>query len=90
MINPDSDTLLTFPCTFPIKIMGLNESNFYEDVSLMVQNHFPHTLKKDYQIKYSKENKYIAITVILNVHDKQTLDNLYIELNKHPNIRMVL
>ncbi len=90
MTHSESDTLFTFPCNFPIKIMGLNENNFHEDVSLMVQNHFPHTLKEDYQVKYSKENKYIAITVSLYVYDKQTLDNLYIELNKHPNIRMVL
>ena len=38
----------------------------------------------------SKNNKYLAVSIILHVTEQSTLDALYVELTQHADINMVL
>lgn len=83
-------TYLTFPCEFPIKIIGNNNQEFIVEVTETIRKYFPNTKDASIQSKMSKLNQYLAITATVTAEDKATLDALYQALTKLPGIKMVL
>jgi len=86
----DEETLIQFPCDFPIKIIGTNSPVFVTEIIEMVIKHFPETTDEKISHKPSEKGNYAAITVVVYVMDKPSLDALYIDLTSHPDIKMVL
>lgn len=85
-----TNSLMEFPCNFPIKVIGINSPNFTSDVTNIARKHFPALLDTDIQIQPSKNQNYLALTVNVLAHNQKSLDALYLELTKHPDIKMVL
>lgn len=89
--NGESGHLMTFPCDFQIKIVGVNVPTFEEDMLNIVRKHFPKTVEENLtRSKASQQGKYLAITISLFAEDQKTLDALYLELTQHPDTRVVL
>lgn len=84
------ETLIEFPCNFPIKIIGTKTDRFLEDINNLVFKHFPETPAEQISHKHSEKGNFISITVTIYVLDKPSLDALYRELTSHPDIKMVL
>ena len=84
------ESLLTFPCVFPMKIMGRREDGFAQVVSEVVQKHAPDFHPSTIEMRTSKNGRYLSLTVTLNAKSKDQLDALYSELSKHPMVLMVL
>ncbi|MDR3501649.1 MAG: DUF493 domain-containing protein [Legionella sp.] len=83
-------TLIEFPCHFPIKIMGKNSPLFLEEIREIVLNHFPTIEQEKITHKPSKENNFLAITVVVYAENQAMLDAFYQDVTKHPDIKMVL
>lgn len=81
---------MTFPCDFQIKIIGNNSKSFVSDILTITRKHFPDTADESIQKQSSKHSNYLAISIMLHVKDQATLDALYREVTKHPDIKMVL
>ena len=86
----EPQSLLTFPCVFPIKVMGRREDGFAQDVSEVVLRHAPDFHPETLEMRISKNGRYLSITVNLNARSREQLDGLYSELSKHPRVMMVL
>lgn len=86
----DKESLLKFPCHFPIKIIGSKTASFAIEITEITRKHFPDTGDEAIVFQESQKGNYLSITVTVYVHDKQSLDNLYRELTSHPDIKMVL
>lgn len=84
------NTLMEFPCVFPIKIIGIYSDTFLNEIKLIVIKHFQAFTDDDLTIKTSGHNKYLAITVNVLATNQVMLDEFYQEVTKHPNISMVL
>ena len=84
------ESLLTFPCEFPIKIMGRASENFEADVVAIVRKHAPDLSEAAITNRPSGKGNYIAITVTVNATSKEQLDNIYLELNDHKSVVMTL
>ena len=84
------ESLLTFPCEFPIKIMGRASENFEADVVAIVRKHAPDLSETAITNRPSGKGNYIAITVTVNATSKEQLDNIYLELNDHKSVVMTL
>lgn len=82
--------LIDFPCDFPIKIIGMNKKNFFSEIKSIVLKHFPKTKDASFIKKLSDNDKYLSITATVNAKNKKELDFLYMDLTKHPDIKMVL
>ena len=82
--------LLTFPCVFPLKVMGRREDGFAQAVSEIVMRHVtdfhPHTM----EMRQSRNARYLSLTVTINARSREQLDALYTELSRHPMVMMVL
>ncbi|MCG6885718.1 MAG: DUF493 domain-containing protein [Proteobacteria bacterium] len=84
------DTLLTFPCEFPIKIMGRRSDTLEEEIIAIVRNHAPDLEDGAVRRNASSKGNYLAITVTLTATSKQQLDNIYLDLNAHEAVVMTL
>ncbi|MDQ6988707.1 MAG: DUF493 domain-containing protein, partial [Mariprofundaceae bacterium] len=87
---PPTDTLMTFPCSFPFKVMGLNNPTFEQDMLHIVQQHIPQQQPHPCRSKPSKNGKYTALTITFTAQSKSQLDALYQEVYAHPDVKMVL
>ncbi len=83
-------SLLKFPCDFPMKIMGKATGGFKHDIFAIIHKHYPDLKKDAVQTNTSKKGNFLAISVTVHALDKPSLDALYQDLNKHPDIKMVL
>ena len=81
---------MTFPCDFQIKIIGNNTEVFALEISSIARKHFPTTEDKAIRHQVSQQGNYLSISLTVYVEDQPTLDALYVELTKHPDIKMVL
>jgi putative lipoic acid-binding regulatory protein len=84
------ETLLEFPCRFAIKAMGKTTPELDITVVEIVRRHSPDITEGAVTSRPSKGGNYTAVTVIIEAHSKQQLDNIYLDLSSHPLILMVL
>ena len=83
-------TYMSFPCDFPLKIIGKNQETLKISVMNIIAKHFSGVEDKQVTITPSQNGNYLSISVVLHVQDQPSLDALYLELTKHPDIKMVL
>jgi len=88
--EPNAQLCMTFPCTFPLKVMGTNHEHFQNDMLKIVREHIPHFAEDDLTVRPSKSDKFLALTFTFTAQSKEELDNLYRELNSHPDVKMTL
>jgi uncharacterized protein len=86
----DEDTVMEFPCRFPIKAMGKAEDGFDILVVGIVRKHAPDLSENAVKSRLSQGGAYISITVIVEAESKQQLDNIYLELTSHEKILWAL
>jgi len=85
-----TDTLLKFPCAFPIKVMGLTQDNFAQSIVVVVQKHVPDFNAATLEMRASRGGKYLSLTCTVNAESREQLDNLYRDLTTHPMVALVL
>ncbi|HVE43538.1 MAG TPA: DUF493 domain-containing protein [Gammaproteobacteria bacterium] len=90
MVEKDSDTLLTFPCHFTLKVIGAQSSEFESAVYTIVHEHIPQFADTLIEMRPSKQGKYLALSLSVYVTSKAQLDGLYIALSSSPHVVMVI
>jgi uncharacterized protein len=86
----NDNSLMEFPCDFQIKIIGTHSLTFMDEIVAIARKHFPATKDESIRSQPSQQGNFLAITITLYVQDQASLDVLYMELTKHPEIKMVL
>ena len=86
----NNDTLLEFPCDFPIKIMGAAQDDFAQTMLEIVLRHAPDFAAQTVEMRASSGGKYLSLTCTVRATSKLQLDNLYRELTAHPLVKVVL
>jgi putative lipoic acid-binding regulatory protein len=84
------DSLLEFPCAFPLKIMGRTEDGFAQLVLDIVLRHVPDFDSASMEMRASRQGNYLSLTCVVNATSREQLDELYRELSAHPQVVMVL
>ncbi len=91
MTQPEeTPSLLTFPCVFPIKVMGRREDGFAQEMSALVLRHAPDFHPETLEMRTSKNGRYLSLTITINARSRAQLDALYSELSSHPRVLMAL
>ena len=86
----EQETLLEFPCDFPLKIMGESREGFAEAVVAVVQQHAPDFDAALVEMRASSGGKYLSLTCTITATSKPQLDDLYRALTSHPWVKVVL
>lgn len=84
------ETLIEYPCNFPIKIMGKTAPGFAQTVVSLVQRHAPDFDAASVEMRTSKQSKYLSVTCTVRATSREQLDKLYQDLCDHPLVVMVL
>ncbi|MDP2823573.1 MAG: DUF493 domain-containing protein [Sulfuritalea sp.] len=84
------DTLLGFPCDFPLKIMGASDPGFAQAIAAVVTRHAPDFDAATMEMRPSKGGNYLSLTCTIRAVSQQQLDALYLELTAHPMVKVVL
>lgn len=90
MQDTEEDSIMSFPCQFPIKAMGMAEEGFDVLVVGIIRKHAPDLSEGAIKSRLSQEGKYISVTVIVEAKSRQQLDNIYLELTAHEKVLMAL
>ena len=89
MLNP-VDSLIEYPCDFPIKIMGAMQDAFAQTMVDVVSTYDAEFHAGKLEMRPSTKENYLSLTVTVRATSREQLDNLYRALSSHPMVKMVL
>lgn len=84
------DSLLQFPCDFPIKVMGQRQDGFAQAMMEVVLRHAPDFDAAGMEMRPSAKGNYMSLTCTIHAVSREQLDALYQELSAHPLVKVVL
>lgn len=84
------ESLLKFPCDFPIKVMGQRQDGFAQAVLETVLRHAPDFDAAGVEMRPSAKGNYLSLTCTIRAVSRKQLDALYRELSAHPLVKVVL
>ncbi|MBS0322156.1 MAG: DUF493 family protein [Proteobacteria bacterium] len=85
-----TESLLEFPTSFPIKVMGKRADGFAQAIVDVVLRHAPDFDAATLEMRASREGNYLSVTATVNATSREQLDALYRELTSHPLVSIVL
>lgn len=86
----EKQSLLEFPCDFPLKIMGANADGFAQSIAELVRVHAPDFDAVTMEMRPSKAGNYLSLTCTVRATSQSQLDDLYRALTAHPMVKVVL
>ncbi len=86
----EGETLLEFPCKFPIKAMGMACDELEIAVIEIINRHVENLAEDALKIRPSRTGKYIAITITITAHSKDQLDAIYMDLTACEHVSIAL
>jgi len=91
-VNPsgNSDTLIEYPCRFPIKVMGAKAEGFVHAVTTVARAFDPGFDASTIELRESKGGNYLGVTITITATSREQLDELYRTLSTHPMVKVVL
>ncbi|NCX56567.1 MAG: DUF493 family protein [Burkholderiaceae bacterium] len=87
---PVEESLIKYPCHFPIKVMGKAVDGYQEAIEKVVLNFDPEFDVTTIERRPSKNGNYLGLTVTVRVVSREQLDELYRTLSTHPMVSVVL
>jgi uncharacterized protein len=84
------ESLIEYPSRFPIKVMGANVAGFTDAVIAMAQRFDPAFDAASIEVRPSKGNNYLGLTITITATSRAQLDELYRTLSTHPMVKVVL
>ena len=86
----EQQSALEFPCSFPVKAMGLAADDFDLLVVEIVSRHVAHLGEGAVSTRPSSNGKYVSVTITVQAESQQQLDAIYRELTAHERVLMAL
>lgn len=84
------ESIIEFPCDFPIKAMGHAKGNFELTVVEIVRRHAPDLKDTAIHTRPSSNGNYLSVTITVNAKSKQQLDAIYMDLTACEKVLMAL
>ncbi len=88
--DPRKESLIEYPCDFPIKVMGARVDGFAEAMADVAKQFDPGFAPATIEMRPSKAGNYLSITLTIRATDREQLDNLYRALTGHPMVKVAL
>lgn len=86
----EKESLLEFPCEFPIKVLGRESERFLELATSLVEPFVGQLQPHQISTRPSRNSNYIAITFTITATSQKQLDNIYHALSGHDEMLIVL
>ena len=86
----NDETLLEFPCAFPIKIMGRESPEFRALARSLVEKHAGSLPDDAIHAALSRNGSFVSVTVTVDAQSQQQLDDIYREVTSNDEVLMAL
>ncbi len=86
----ERESLIDFPCRFPIKVMGRDKSEFKAHVLQIISAHVDDIAADDIAIQPSRHGRFLSVTVTVEAQSQDHLDRIYRTLTASEQILYVL
>jgi putative lipoic acid-binding regulatory protein len=80
-MTPTRQSLLQFPCSFPLKVIGRNVEAFELQVMSVILKYLTASTPTHCTRRLSTGNKYLALTISFMADSQEQIDAIYQELN---------
>ncbi len=87
---PPEQSLIEYPCDFPIKVMGAHVQGFTAAIAHVARQFDPGFDAATIEQRPSKGGNYLGLTISVHVTSRAQLDELYRTLSSHPMVKVVL
>jgi uncharacterized protein len=87
---PPEQSLIEYPCRFPIKVMGANVDGYVAALTHVARSFDPDFDDSTIEVRPSKAGNYLGVTLSVYVTSREQLDELYRTLTTHPMVKVVL
>lgn len=84
------DSLMEFPCAFPIKAMGRNAEAFESVVSEIVFRHARLFSGHEVRSRPSGAGNFVSVTITVEAESRDQLDRIYRDLTACEQVLMAL
>ena len=88
--DPRKDSLIEYPCRFPIKVMGAMVDGFADALAEVAREFDPDFDAATMELRPSKGGNYLGVTITITATSREQLDGLYLRLTSHPMVKIVL
>jgi putative lipoic acid-binding regulatory protein len=88
--NIPTDSLLEFPCQFPIKMMGRKNNEFQPIAIALVEKHAGEIAASAVRLTSSSNGKFVSVTVHIEARSQEQLDDIYRDLSACEDILVAL
>jgi putative lipoic acid-binding regulatory protein len=88
--DPRKESLIEYPCDFPIKVMGARVDGFAEAMAAVAQQFDPGFNPATIEMRPSKAGNYLSVTLTIKATSREQLDNIYRALTSHPMVKVAL
>ena len=83
-------SVLEFPCDFPIKMMGRDTPEFRGLARALVEKHTGVLADSAVQVATSRNGRFVSVTVRITALSQQQLDDIYRDVSSHADVLMAL
>lgn len=87
---PPEQSLIEYPCHFPIKVMGANVEGYVAAMTHIARQFDPGFDAHSIEQRPSRSGNYLGLTLTLLVTSREQLDEIYRTLTSHPMVKVVL
>jgi putative lipoic acid-binding regulatory protein len=87
---PPEQSLIQYPCRFPIKVMGHKADGFIEAIAVIARQFDPAFDSAAIEQRPSSGGRYLGLTITITATSRDQLDELYRTLSTHPMVKVVL
>lgn len=84
------ESVLQFPCEFPIKMMGKDTPEFRAAARALVENRVGAVSDNRVQASTSRNGRFVSVTVTITATSQQQLDDIYRDVTAHTDVLMAL
>jgi uncharacterized protein len=87
---PAKESLIEFPCDFPIKVMGKTHPEFQDTIVAVLREFDGGFDATTIEARPSSGGNYTGLTVTVRATSQVHLDDMYRALTGHPMVKIVL
>ncbi len=85
-----NEDVFKFPCDYPIKVFGINQPDFVNTISTIVESHVGKLHSNQISLKNSSKGKYVSVTIRIIATSRKQLDSINEDLQDCPLVSYLL
>jgi uncharacterized protein len=89
-MDEEFNAKITYPCAYPIKVMGLQETGFVACILAIIQRHDTTITLANLAYRESRNGKYLAINFSITATGVEQISALFEDLKASGRVAMVL